>query len=144
MEQGMKESRIYLEGLAVAAARAQLLDDASEINFSEAVSGPRRPQFNLRHKECARVAQRPQRGPQGRRPRRRRSLLGAVAARRGGYGARGQDGEEPSAAAKAEQAARRGEERSHGEWRGRWRLGAGFAVARGPWGVWVSLLGFGL
>jgi hypothetical protein len=120
----MEESRIYLEGLAVAAARAQLLDDASEINVSEVVSGPRRPQFNLRHKECARVAQRPQRGPQGRRPRRRRSLLGAVAARRGGNGARGRDGEEPSAAAKAEQAARRGEERGrgHGERRGGWRL----------------------
>ena len=110
-EEGMEESRIYLEGLAVAAARAQLLDDASEINVSEVVSGPRRPQFNLRHKECARVAQRPQRGPQGRRPRRRLSLLGAVAARRGGNGARGRDGEVPSAAAKAEQVARRGEER---------------------------------
>jgi len=121
MEQGMKESRIYLEGLAVAAARAQLLDDASEINFSEAVSGPRRPQFNLRHKECARVAQRPQRGPQGRR---RRSLLRAVAEIRVGNGARGRDGEEPSAAAEAEQAARRGEERGrgHGERRGGWRL----------------------
>ena len=108
----------------MAAALAELPDDALELNGSEAVSGPRRPQFDLRHKECARVAQRPQRGPQGRRPRRRRSLLGAVAARRGGYGARGQDGEEPSAAAKAEQAARRGEERGrgHGERRGGWRL----------------------
>jgi len=121
----MEESRIYLEGLAVAAARAQLLDNASEINVSEVVFGPRRPQFNLWHKECARVAQRPQRGPQGRRPRGRRSLLATVAARRGGNGARGRDGEEPSAAAKAEQAARRGEERGrgHGKWRGRWRLG---------------------
>ena len=118
----MEESRIYLEGLAVAAARAQLLDDASEINVSEVVSGPRRPQFNLRHKECARFAQRPQRVPQARRPRRRRSLLRAVAARRGGYGARGRGGEEPSAAAKAEQAARRGEERGPGHGECVWRV----------------------
>ena len=107
----MEECRIYLEGLAVTAAPAQLLDDALELNGSESVSGPRRPHFDLRHKECARVSQWPQRGPQGRRPRRRRSLLGAVAARRGGNGARGRDGEVPSAAAKAEQVARRGEER---------------------------------
>jgi hypothetical protein len=121
----MEECRIYLEGLAVTAVRAQLLDDALELNGSEAVSGPRRPHFDLRHKECARFAQRPQRGPQVRRPRRRRSLLRAIAARRGGYGAIGRDGDEPSAAAKAEQAARRGEERGrgHGEWRGGWRLG---------------------
>ena len=30
----MEECRIYLEGLAVAVARAQLLDDVSEINGS--------------------------------------------------------------------------------------------------------------
>ena len=121
----MEECRIYLEGLAVTAAPAQLLDDALELNGSESVFGPRRPHFDLRHKECARFAQRPQRVPQARRPRRRLSLLRAVAAIRGGYDARGQDGEEPSAAAKADQAARRGEERGrgHGKWRGGWRLG---------------------
>jgi hypothetical protein len=59
----MEECRIYLEGLAVTAVRAQLLDDALELNGSEAVSGLRRPHFDLRHKECARFAQRPQRGP---------------------------------------------------------------------------------
>ena len=63
----MEESHIYLEGLPVAAARAQLLDDASEMNVLEVVSGPRRPNFDLRHKECARFAQRPQRGLQVRR-----------------------------------------------------------------------------
>ena len=121
----MEECRIYLEGLAVTVAPAQILDDEMELTRSEAFSGPRRPQFDLRHEECARFAQRAQRGPQGRRPRRRRSLLGSVAARRGGNGARWRNGEETSAAANAEQAARRGEERGrgHGKWRGRWRLG---------------------
>ena len=81
MKRGHEERRIYIEGLVVAAALAEFLDDVLELNGSEAVSGPRRPQFDLRHKECARVAQRPQRGLQALRPRRRRSLLLAVAAR---------------------------------------------------------------
>jgi len=122
----------------------------------ETVPGLRRPKADLRHKECARVSQRPQRGPQGRRPRRRRSLLGAVAARRGGNGARGRDGEVPSAAAKAEQVARRGEERGrgHGERRGGWRVAASRALtcrrhypvrvlghSFGIWALAISVLG---
>lgn len=96
----------------MAAALAELLDDALELNGSEEVSGPRRPQFDLRHKECARVAQRKQRGIKAQRPRRRWSLLRAVATRRGGHGELSSAA--VAAAAKAEQAACRGEERGHG------------------------------
>ena len=101
----------YLEGLAGAPPPAELLDDALELDGTEAIPGPRRPQFDLRHQERARVAQRPQRGLQARWP--RSLLLAAAAARRGRGGARWGD---PAAApaAEAEQAARRGEERGRG------------------------------
>jgi hypothetical protein len=97
----------------VAAPSAELLDNAHELNGTEVVSGPRRPQLDLRHQERARVAQRPQPGLQAQCPRPRRSLLLAVAARQGSGGARwGHPA--AAAAAEAEQASRRGEERGRG------------------------------
>ncbi|CAO2153203.1 unnamed protein product [Urochloa humidicola] len=101
--------RIYLEGLAVTASLAELLDDALELNGTEVVPGPRRPQFDLRHQERARVAQWPQRGLQARWP--RRPLLFGIAARRGSGGARwGCKDPAAAAAVETEQAAGCGEE----------------------------------
>ena len=104
----------YLEGLAVAAALAELFDDALELHWAEAIAGLFRPALDLRHQERARVAQRPQRGLQA-----RRLPLRAVAARRGcgaqwgdersGIVGAGSPVEEP-AAAEAEKAAPRSEE----------------------------------
>lgn len=100
----------------MAAALAELLDDALELDGAEAVAGFGSPPFDLRHQDRARVAQRPQRRLQARRPR-RRSLRAVAARRRGGAQEEegsgvvgsGVAGEEP-AAADAEQAARGGEE----------------------------------
>lgn len=65
----------------MAAALAELFDDALELNGAEAVAGLLRPALDLRHQKRVRVAQRPQRGLQARGSPRR--SLGAVGGRRG-------------------------------------------------------------